>query len=52
MPTAYDHGRDAVASNKFSNSNFFSAGRKDASNEFRANSRRCSSVKPKALWAN
>lgn len=36
----------AAASNRLSNSNFFSAGKNDASNEFRASSRRCSSVKP------
>jgi hypothetical protein len=36
----------AAASNKLRNVNFFSAAKKDASKEFRASSRRCSSVKP------
>lgn len=44
-PSAYDLA--AAASNKFRNANFFSAGRNDASKELRANSRKCSSVKPK-----
>ena len=39
----------AAASNKFKNVSFFSAGRNDASKEFRANSRKCSSVKPNRL---
>jgi hypothetical protein len=42
----------AAASNKFRNSNFFSAGRKEASKELRASSRKCSSVKPNVSWAS
>src|ERR1700756_2658808 len=38
--------RAAAASNKLNSSNFFSAGKNDASNEFRASSRRSSSVNP------
>ena len=42
----------AAASNRLKSSSFFSAGRKDASNELRASSRRCSSVNPKVSWAS
>src|SRR5579864_4440014 len=44
--------REAAASNKFRNNSFFSAGRNDASKELRANSRRCSSVKPNVSCTN
>src|SRR5580692_8568103 len=44
--SGYD--RAAAASNKLRKASFFSAGRNDASKELRANSRKCSSVKPKA----
>ena len=43
-PSSYDLA--ATASNKFKKASFFSAGRNEASNEFLANSRKCSSVKP------
>jgi len=42
----------AAASNISRNCSFFSAGKNEASNEFRANSRKCSSVKPKVSCAN
>jgi hypothetical protein len=46
------YDRAATESNKFRNCNFFSASKKDASNEFLASSRKCSSVKPNASWAS
>lgn len=47
--STYD--RAAAASNKFRKPSFFSGGKNDASNELRASSRKCSSVKPKCCWA-
>ena len=46
--SASGYARNVAASNRLRNSIFFSAGKNDASNELRANSRRCSSVKPNA----